>query len=244
MPSSVRSASSRSWTCWRFSCGVPLSSIAPSIDATSAWPAKASRLPPRSVIFAVTDCPRVVLGSSANCTPVAAPPSRPRWVRASIFAGVASKRSAAFSATCGTKACICCATSTPAGCGARCGFSVGMYRPKVRLAGSSRSDATRCKSPSLTARTRSRSRNSRRQSPCATVSDRATPMRSGSLACCSQPLIHLVRARSSSAAVTGSLATDSNAASMAWRAASGSCPGASSAPKAMKPGSCSASVKA
>ena len=76
----------------------------------------------------------------------------------------------------------------------------------VRFDGSSRCCATRCTASRVNACTRSRIKNSSRQSPCATVSDNPTPIVSGLLYCCSQPFSHLVCARLNSSSVTGSAA--------------------------------------
>ena len=63
----------------------------------------------------------VPLGSSAACTP----PAVKRFVRASMFAGVASNASTAAAAACGLKSASAFARSTRRGAGARCGLSVG-----------------------------------------------------------------------------------------------------------------------
>ena len=75
------------------------------------------------------------------------------------------------------------------------------------------------------------------------ASDSATPTRSGSAKPSSQPLSHCVRARSSSSAVMGSLASESMAAAMALRAAATSCPGARPAPASSSPGSARSQAK-
>ena len=113
----------------------------------------------------------------------------------------------------------------------------GKNRPKVRLDGLRKARATRSTSSEATALTRSRLRNSRRQSPMAAYSDNSTPVRAVSVRPRSKSFIQPARQRSTSSLVTLLPARPSTTWIMTSRTFSGGTSALTLADRVMTPGS-------
>ena len=157
-------------------------------------------------IAITTVLPRVVFGNNAYFMPLL---RMPFSVRLSMLAGELSKTSPCAIAALGLKVFNSATTSALAGAGARSGLASGIKLPVVRLLVLNHVVATRCTSATVSALTRSRNNNIKRQSPEAILSDSATANLSGSLKTCAKSEFNFALARANSSSVTGCCAKPS-----------------------------------
>ena len=162
----------------------------------------------------------------------------PRTTRASIASGVGSNDSPAATAARPRYPSSILAISGVGGTWTRSGFCDGWYTPTVRLFRVRYAAATRLTSAAVTFSSRSRWRNSSRQSPTPAQLPSASASWSLAAASRSAPRRNRSRTRSTSSSVIGFAASPSTAAISASRAASIPAGSATSAARMIAPGSC------